>query len=282
MISPHVLGVACALISALGWGSGDFSGGVATRRHDQFQVLALMSLPGLAIMLLGALVVQEGLPGRQEILWTAAAGLLGAGGLAALYRGLSQGNTAVVAPTAAVIGTSVPIVFGGVALGLPGARHLAGFCLALCGIWCVSRSPAGPRTPARSGLLPAVLAGIGFGGFFVLIAQVEDGRIFMPLVVAKAVGLALALVVIGRRGLRLPRPGSSPVGLLAGIFDAGGNIFYMLARQYTRLDVAAVLSSMYPSVTVILACLILRERVAMIQWAGLALCLGAIGLFALP
>ena len=103
------------------------------------------------------------------------------------------------------------------------------------------------------GFLLACLAGLGFGGFFVLIAQVERGFIFTPLILARIVQLAVALLAI--RTTRLPFPSfrANPIALLAGALDVGGNIFYVLAQQFVRLDVAAVLASFYPASTVVLS-----------------------------
>ena len=127
-------------------------------------------------------------------------------------------------------------------------------------------------------LILAVFAGIGFGGFFTLIGQVSQGTVFIPLVLTKTAALVLALFILFLRRENIPSLASSPIALTAGLFDAGGNVFFLLAKQYTRLDVAAVLASMYPSVTVILACLIQGERVSLSQWQGVVLCVIAIAL----
>lgn len=281
MIPSSILGIVFALASAVSWGTGDFGGGVATRTKNQFQVLFLASLPGIVILGLMALVTGEPLPSWRDILWAFSGGLSGALGIAYFYQGLSRGNTATIAPTAAAIGACLPVVFGILSIGIPGALKLAGFVSAIAGIWFVSR-PHGNRTLLdRQGLLYAVIAGTGFGVFFVLLAQVEKGLVFGPLVFSKLAALVLATGIILSRGGRVPSLVSSPVAILAGVFDAGGNAFYMLARQFTRLDVAAVLSSMYPAVTVILSCLILKEQVSASQWSGVVLCLFAIALISM-
>jgi drug/metabolite transporter (DMT)-like permease len=126
-----------------------------------------------------------------------------------------------------------------------------------------------------------VLAGLGFGGFFVLIAQVEPGLIFSPLVVAKLAALCAALVMLLRTRLPFPSPSANTIALLAGALDAGGNVFYLLAKQFTRLDIAAVLASMYPAATVALSRVVLHEEVSARQWLGVGLCLAGVGLIAL-
>ena len=122
----------------------------------------------------------------------------------------------------------------------------------------------------------ALLAGVGFGAFFILLGQVEPGKVFTPLLIARVVALCVALLMLLIYRMSLPRLTSNPTALLAGVLDAGGNIFYLLARQFVRLDVAAVLASLYPVTTVILAHFILRERISRPQWAGVLVCLTAI------
>jgi drug/metabolite transporter (DMT)-like permease len=280
MFSPDLLGILFGLTSALVWGSGDFSGGFATRKINQFQVLVLASFSGILILLVLAFIWNESLPSLADAGWAALAGISGALGILALYRALSLGYAATVAPTAAVLSAALPVVFNFFTNRPPNGFQLAGFVLALAGIGLVSKSSASDKL-SRTALGLAFLAGLGFGGFFILIAQVGPGAVFAPLLVARFVslGTALALLLVNR--LPMPSPLASPVALLAGILDTGGNVFYVLAQQFTRLDVAAVLASFYPATTVLLAYLILREKVAPLQWLGAALCLASVALIAL-
>jgi drug/metabolite transporter (DMT)-like permease len=278
MLSSHLIGVLLALTSAVVWGAGDFSGGVATRRTNQFQVLAVSALSGLAILTVLALVRSEAVPTPAGSLWAAGAGIAGAVGIAALYYGLSLGRAAVVAPTTAIVSIVLPVIFSIFTEGFPNLSTMLGFGLGMAGIWLVARSPSESSAASRRGLLVALLAGSGFGSFFILIAQVEPGAIFAPLVVSKAAALALALVLLRLRRETLPSLVQNPIALLAGTLDAGGNVFFLLARQFTRLDVASVLASMYATTTVILARLVLKERTSSTQWLGVVLCMIAIGL----
>ena len=277
-MTPHIIGVIFALTSAVVWGTGDFSGGVATRIQNQFQVLFLMTIPGIVVLAIIAAVIGEPFPTLKDAIWSLCAGISGALGVAALYKGLAGGNAATVAPTAAVIGAGIPVIFSLFFLGVPDISHILGFIVAIFGIWFVSRPVDGCEQESIQGLTMAILAGAGFGGFFTMIAQVEQGLIFSPLVLTKGAALILALVIIFFRHDRLPTLRSNPIAVLAGVFDAGGNVFFLLAKQFTRLDVAAVLASMYPSVTVILSCLILKEKVSLTQWGGVVLCVIAIAL----
>ena len=278
LISTQLLGALCALASAGLWGGGDFAGGFATRRNSQFQVLALASFSGLVVLVGGALVRHEALLSPRGMLWAMAAGLAGAVGTAALYRALSLGHAASIAPTAAVVGAGLPVAFSIFTEGWPGPTRLAGFALALAGIWLVSQTSASGRGVPRRGLALAVLAGTGFAGFFILIAQVEPGPLFMPLAVVRSVSLGTALLLLLVYRPPAASTGASWAALLAGFVDVWGNVTYLLAKQFTRMDAATVLGSLYPAATVLLARLVLKEAVSRTQWLGVGLCLAAIAL----
>ncbi|MGE5222495.1 MAG: EamA family transporter [Omnitrophica WOR_2 bacterium] len=278
MPSANILGIVFALTSAIVWGSGDFTGGYATRRQSQYSVLALAAFSGLVFLVIAVMVRHESFPSSRGIAWAMLGGAAGALGIAAFYRALSMGYTATVAPTAAVIGAGFPVVFSIFSEGFPAPARVAGFGLALAGIWLVSRAPGSTGGISRQGFVLACLAGIGFGGFLTCLGQVEPGKVFTPLVIARSLTLVTGLLLVRLNRLPLPSPASNPLALAAGMLDAGGNLFYVLARQFTRLDTAAVLSSLYPASTVILASLVLREKTSRSQWAGLMICLAAIAL----
>ena len=276
MVLPTgLLGIICALIAAAIWGSGDFSGGQAARRSTLFQVLALSSLSGVAILLACAIIWHESFPSTQGLIFAALAGVAGSIGLTVLYHALSQGYTAIVAPVSAVIGAALPVGFGMLSHGLPASSRLVGFMLAFAGIWLVSQTALPGGAVSRRAFLQGCLAGAGFGGFFILIAQTDAATVFTPLVVARSVYFGIALLLLRINRQTLPRLTANPIALLAGVLDATGNVFYLLARQFTSLEVAAVLSSLYPAVTVLLARQLLKEKVTRTQWLGLVVCLAA-------
>jgi drug/metabolite transporter (DMT)-like permease len=279
--ATNLLGIVFALLSSFVWGAGDFTGGFATRRTHPFQVLVLSAGSGLAVLIVAAIVLGESFPSPGGMAWAALGGAAGGLGIAALYRALSIGQNASVAPTAAVIGAAMPVVFSAFSLGLPAPLKLAGFGLALAGIGLISSGPAPTGGASRSGLLLACLAGVGFGCFFIFLGQVESGKILTPLICSRSLALLTGLVLMRSRRLPLPPLKANPIALLAGLLDVGGNLFYILARQYTRLDIAAVLSSLYPASTILLAGLILKEEASWGQWLGAVLCLVAIGLITL-
>jgi drug/metabolite transporter (DMT)-like permease len=274
------LGVMLALGSALVWGSGDFCGGRASTKLDAFQVLGLSALSGIVALIVLTAVSGEPLVVESSLWWALAAGLSSAVGIAGLYQGLSVGSAAVVAPTAAVVAALMPVIFGAVTTGVPRAPQVAGFALALIGIFLVARTSDGPGR-SDSGIRLGALAGLGFGGFLILIAQVSKSSVFVPLAVARGVMFLAALCALAVR--RRPWPGltASPLGLMAGVLDAGGTALYLMAQHYVRMDVAAVLSSFYPAATVVLARVITREPVTTTQWVGAGVCVAAVGLIAL-
>ena len=274
--SSHLLGILMALTSASVWGGGDFTGGLASRRSHPFTVLALSAFSGIGVLWLGAVLWQEGWPSLFSIFWAMLGGVSGAVGITSLYRALSMGQAAMVAPTTAVISALLPVIFTIFSEGLPNLTRLIGFLLALLGIGLVSQSADnGNRLPLPV-LGLAGLAGLGFGGFFIFMGQVENGFVFTPLVVARCFTLVTAMLLLWRARLPLPSLKANPTALLAGLLDAGGNVFYLLAKQFTRLDIAAVLSSLYPATTVLLAYLILKEKITPTQWLGVVICLGAV------
>ncbi len=281
MFDPQALGVLFGIGSAVVWGCGDFLGGLASRRAGQIQIVALAAAAGFVILLPAALVRPEPPLSAADAAWAGFAGLTGAVGIAALYAGLAAGRAAVVAPTAGVVSALLPLILSLSRGGAPDSSSLAGFLAGLGGIWLVSRPHADEGDSVKaSGLRLGLLAGLGFAAYFVLIAQVQAGRVLVPLLISKVTALVFAGALLWRRRQPFPRPSRHPIGVVTGIFDAGGNLFYMLAVQHTSLAVAAVLASMYPAATVSLSALVIREKVSRPQVAGIGLCLLSVGLMA--
>ncbi|MBL7162947.1 MAG: DMT family transporter [Anaerolineales bacterium] len=277
-MSSHFLGIIIALTAAASWGGGDFSGGYAARRISQYQVLFLTSLSSLSLLLILAFIWGEGLPSSRSMLYAVLAGSSGALGLAALYKALSIGNSVIVAPVSGIVGTIIPVIAGIFAQGLPGFAQLIGFMVALLGIWLVTRVGNNADSASTISLGLAIFSGICSGGFLTLIAQVESGQVFAPLVVAKTASVLLASALIWTSKQSIPKITASSVALISGLLDGGGNIFYLFATHFTRLDIAAVLSSLYPEGTVLLSTIILKEKISPKQWLGVAACIAAIWL----
>lgn len=278
----HDLGtVVFGLAASVSWGAGDFSGGLASRRANVFSVVAASYIVGLALLIGLALVVGEPLPSLLNIVWGSTAGLLGAVGLVSFYQALAVGRMGINAPITAVLAATVPVLASAFIDGLPSIFQLVGFMLALLAVWLISRPAAGGmRRPEGLGL--ALLAGLGFGGFFILISRVSAGSIFWPLAVARLTSFLVILLIMRIRHLEvLPKKGAFHLVLLAGILDVAGNFFFILATHIGRLDVASILSSLYPAITVLLAWIVLHERITRWQAIGVLVALIAIALISI-
>jgi drug/metabolite transporter (DMT)-like permease len=270
--------VALGLASGASWGAGDFSGGLATRRAPAVTVVVASQVVGIALLLALALGIGEAFPGPDQLVWAALAGAIGAFGLLALYSALASGRMGVAASVSGVAGAVVPVLVGSAIEGSPGPLRLAGFALALAGVWHLTAVDDGAgRADPRKLALP-LLSGVCFGLFLVLIHQASGGStVLWPLAAARASSISV-LAAVGLATGRLVRPGSSALGFtaLAGLLDSGGNGLFLLAAHTGRLDVAGVLSSLYPASTVLLACGLLGERLTGRQAVGAVVTLAAI------
>jgi uncharacterized membrane protein len=275
-LNPETLTVFFGLASALTWGAGDFCGGLATRKSNVLSVVLVSQIVGGTFLAILALIFQEALPSLDSMLFGSLAGLAGAVGLIGLYSGLAQGRMGIVAPLTAVLAATLPILFGLLTEGFPPILNVAGFGLALVAVWFlagVGRSTAVSRTE----LGYALLAGTGFALFFIFIDQATDELVFWPLVAARIASVVcLGLLVLMRRSWQRPPRDQLPIIFLTGIFDALGNAFFAAAARVGRLDIAAVLASLYPVSTVLLAQLVLHERLNRSQWIGVGLALLAL------
>ncbi|MFZ0612221.1 MAG: DMT family transporter, partial [Desulfobacterales bacterium] len=259
------------LCSAIAWGAGDFSGGLATKRSSVLSVVLWSQLAGALVLVAMALVFTDDFPGLHPMLYGAAAGIVGVFGLAALYRGLAIGRMGVVAPLSAVTAAVIPIGVAAYTEGLPDPAQLSGFGLAVAAIFALSYSRGTARIRWHE-LAHAVAAGLGFGLFFIVIDRVSSQAVLWPLVAARGASITCLLLLLCLRG-EFRMPAKSQVGLLVtvGLFDAAGNTFFALATRMGRLDIAAVLSSLYPAATVMLAWFILKEHLTATQWSGVVI-----------
>jgi drug/metabolite transporter (DMT)-like permease len=263
-----ITGAALSLASAGVWGAGDFAGGIASKRANVFRVVAAAHACGFLLMLLLAWLSREPIPPAASLGWGAVSGMIGALGIAALYRALAIGRMGIVAPVAAVLTAILPVLVGIGTEGLPDRIQLAGFALALVSIWLIARPDGEVDTHRGFGL--ALLAGILFGLFMIATKQAGRYAVFWPLTAARAASTLLMVAIVGfsASDARPLRPLWMPI-LLAGIFDTSANALFIAATRHGRLDVAAVLSSLYPASTVILARVLLKEGISATQNAGI-------------
>ena len=276
-----LLGLAAAVL----YGSGDFLGGMATRRAHVLTVLMLADSAGV-IVALAAAAMSSGPVRLAGLAWGVSAGLIGGLGLIIFYVGLATGPMSVVAPLSGLVSTVLPVA---VALGegeRPGAGVYAGALLCLVAIVMASSaggtgsaSRPGRRGPGRA-IAYGVASGAAFGVFFLLIRNAGQSGELWPVAAGRIGELAVVVIAAAalRRGL-LPR--GSDIRLLlaaaaAGVIDVVANICYVAATRTGMLGLAVVLASLYPGVTVLLARVVLGERLRPLQRAGLGL--AAIGI----
>ena len=268
------------LLSAITWGVGDLAGGAASRRSGVYSVVLYVYVVGAVVGAAMALVLGEATPSGHGIVFAALAGLSSAIGLLALYQGIARGQTGTVAPLAAVIGAALPVSIALSRAGVPTLKQAAGLIVGLGAVGLVARSSATRQAKLRAMGL-GVVAGLGFGVFFVLIDLAGDESVFLPLSIARVAALPL-LLLVARAKEQLKRPQKAVLGLIlvAGLFDLLASSFFVLSAQYGRLDIAAILSSLYIAVTVLLAALVLRETMTRSQWLGVVGALVAVALLA--
>lgn len=266
-----------SLLAAASWGGGDFSGGVASKRASVFRVVAGAHLVGLVSMLLMAWLTGEEIPPPADLLWGVFAGVSGAFGIAALYKALAIGRMGVIAPVASVVTGIFPVLFSIRTEGLPDRVQMLGFTLALVSIWLVARP--NDFVDSQRGLGLAVFAGLMFGLFLVGGKQSGHHGVFWPLVAARSASTALMLVIVAfaPRDPQPLRPALWPM-VFSGLLDSAGNALFIAATRHGRLDVSAILSSLYPASTVILARVLLKEKISPRQGAGIVGALAAVAL----
>ncbi len=263
------------LISAVTWGAGDFSGGMAVKRTNPYGVVISAHVMSLFMMVALALVFGEQIPPLSDWLWGAAAGLCGGVGLALLYRALAMGQMSVAAPVSALVAASLPVLISAFSDGLPRWITLVGFVLALTAVWLISGG-VGIELRLDHLYLP-IVAGLTFGAFFVFLHYGSSTSIFWTLAatrVASITGLLGYSIIARERWF----PTSDSWGFIAmsSVLDAAGNAFYAISARMGRMDVAAVLGSLYPGSTVLLAWFILKERISPLQMIGISVALVAI------
>lgn len=232
-------------------------------------------LTGMAIAVVLALVLGESIPTGVDIVWCVIAGVLGGVGITMLYRGLAIGRMGIVAPVTGVLAAVIPVVAGIILEGVPPPLVVAGIVIAIIAVVLVSRVE--DEGGGRAGLNEALIGGVAIGLFGVAIAQISEGHVFSALTLIRLVqaGLVGVAVIVLRAAWR-PGRNVLPAILIVGVLDMAGNAFYLLGVQSGALAIAAILSSLYPVVTVILATLVLAERVTRDHAIGIGLAVVAI------
>lgn len=268
------MAVILGLAVAAAYGTADFLGGFASRRSPLAAVVVLSQAVGLCFVAAMVCLVDGEIEASTTAL-AAAAGAIGGAALTGLYRGLALGRMNVVAPTTAVGAAVLPVLWGLAEGERPSAAALAGVVLAVGAVVLVSRIPGDEAAAAggRRALALAVLAGVGFGIVFIILAETGDGTGLWPLLVMR-----LTSVILLGAGALATRRSLSPAGAsgarliaVTGVLDVTANALFVSASQQGLVSLVAVLSSLYPAFTVLLARVVLTERLGRMQTFGMAM-----------
>jgi drug/metabolite transporter (DMT)-like permease len=301
-ISGGATTVALSLASAAIWGTSDFVGGVAARRLPSPAVVTLSHSLSLALLVSLALIHASKWPDTQSAVYGALAGVACGTGVMVLYKALALGGMGLTAAVSGVLAAVLPVVWSFSTEGLPRLPQVAGIVLAAAAIWMIARAPGSPTS--KQAVVLGAISGGSFGCLYIFLKLAGRGGVLWPLACSRITSATLAAIVtwIGLRrmggarrdakpapsspqsssprlsGRGLSWPGWAVLGLIAiaGVFDASGNTFYTIATRLGRLDIAAVLSSLYPASTILLAAILLKERTTRTQAAGMGLALAAV------
>jgi drug/metabolite transporter (DMT)-like permease len=274
---------AYGLAAVMAWGTSDFLGGYATRRANAFLFTTVVNLGGLLLVGTLAAASHAAFPAGQSVAWLLAGGIAGGAALAIFYRALSSGRMGLTAPVAAVLSAAIPTLFSIFTEGWPRAISIIGFVFAGIGLWLITRAEDG-NTPQGIGM--AVLAGIGFAGFYLCVREAGAGSALWMASLTRVGGLIITTLIVG--ALIVLRHGTLHQitfagvgwGVLTGCLDSLGTILFVRASQTGRLDEAVVISSLYPTITVILARVFLKEHFTRWRFIGLLAALAAVPMIA--
>ncbi len=281
-MSPSSAAAGLGLVSAATWGGSDFVGGLGARRAPALLVVFtghFFSAIVLALLCLGARLP---LPGHAALFYAGLGGFEGSLALAVFYRALAMGSMGLTAALTGLLTALVPVGFSLAQEGLPAPLTALGLGLGCVAIWLITHAPAarGAGSPPMALLLGA-LAGTGFGAQLILFRLANTGGILWPMTSARIAGVLAMSLVLLIRPPRGQRSGFWLTGIAAGVLDTAGNLIYLRATQIGRLDVAAVVCSLYPAGTILLAALLLHERPTRRQIAGIGVALAAVALLSL-
>jgi len=285
-----------ALAAAALWGGGDFAGGMGVKRaggdlRAALRVVLLSHITSFSVLVAVARLRGDVFPHGALLLWGVLAGISGGLALTGFYIALSRGSMGASAAVSGLLAAAIP---AGVAMALdgsPGVRPLVGFVVAGVAIWMIAAAPQreSAEPAARSTVVLAMLAGVGFGVYFVALKMAGAGGVIWPMATARMGSLTVCSLLFvatqmgGQGGDAQRRFGKRAAGWALGtaVLDTSGNLLFIAATRVGRLDVAAVLASLYPASTILLAAWALSERPTRRQALGMATALAAVVLIAL-
>lgn len=277
------------LLAALFWGGGDFSGGMGAKHAGgslggALRVILLSHSASFCILLTLALLRGDTFPHGAPLLWGISAGVIGGLSLAFFYIALARGAMGAAAAISGLLAAAIPAIVAIVSDGSPGSAQLLGFIIAGIAIWIVAAAPTGVLEspaikPAASTTLLAIISGAGFGVYFVALKMAGAAGVIWPMATARMGSITtcsifvLVLTITNRKAvtpIKLPKA-AFLWALSTALLDTCGNLFFISATRAGRLDIAAVLASLYPATTILLAGLVLKERFSKRQAVGMAI-----------
>jgi drug/metabolite transporter (DMT)-like permease len=274
------LALLLALGSAVLYGAADFTGGLTTRRASTIPVVIVSQASGMLLLALMLPFLPDASPTRTDLLWGVAAGLTGGIGVALLYRALAIGTMSVVAPVTAVCAVTLPVLFAVAQGERPALLAAMGIVIGVLSIVLVSRQTVESRAvqeKKNAGVGIALASGVLIGLFFITFSRAGSGAGMWPLLAARLVSVSLfVLIALGaRQSLKMPRE-ALWLAVACGVMDMLANALYLVATRNGPLSIVVTLSSLYPASTVLLARLVLKERLNTWQLAGVGCALAAV------
>ncbi len=273
-----------ALLAAVLWGGGDFSGGMSVKRaggsmRSALQVVLLSHAMSFGVLLAVAGLKGDAFPHGAPLLWGLAAGVTAGISLTCFYMALSRGAMGTSAAVSGLLAAAIPAAVSAMVEGSPGLLRMAGFAVAGIAIWMIAAGPNEEASPAAAGTFwLAVVGGVGFGVYFVALKLAGSAGVIWPLATCRMGSLSVCSLMLvamtARRGaveakIRLNRQ-VVIWAAAAALLDTSGNLLFIAATRAGRLDVAAVLASLYPASTILMAAWMLRERPTRRQGLGMA------------
>lgn len=284
------------LLAALFWGGGDFSGGMGAKRAGgnlaaALRIILLSHSASFCILLTIALLRGDSFPHGAPLLWGIGAGVTGGVSLACFYIALARGAMGAAAAISGLLAAAVPAIVAIVSEGSPGGLRLAGFAIAGVAIWMVAaartgvlEAPPSAKPASASTMLLSVIAGAGFGVYFVALKMAGAAGVVWPMATARMGSITTCSTVLllmairsGRGAAKVSLPKAAVLwSLSTALLDTCGNLLYISATRAGRLDVAAVLASLYPATTILLAGIVLKERLSRRQGLGMGIAAAAV------
>jgi uncharacterized membrane protein len=267
------------LLAAFTYGAGDFAGGLSSRRIGAYLAVLYAEIVGSVVLFAAVPIVREPVPELNVFLLSVVSGIIGTFSLMLLYSAMASGQMSIAAPVSGLMAAVLPIIIGAFSEGLPTLIQFIGFGFALAAVWYISQAGGDvrPHIERLADLRQPFIAGIGFGLYFVVVHQATVHATLWPMVASRTAGMVSLLIffLIRRKSILVTRSAWSFI-VTNAVLDLLGNLCYVLAGQTGRMDVAAVLSALYPGGTVFLAWLFLKERIGRNQAIGIAAALVAI------